>query len=137
MFCQTILYIIRTWNVKPMEEKDAQQFRDYCSNYGYPSHLIVPHASYLLNCGSPNKDTFEKSKNLFLDGMKRCELLGIDLYNFHPGSTCGNISKKDSIAKITECINYCHSHTNNVVAGNCGFDYISLNCEPKSYAIQI
>lgn len=101
----------RTWNVKPLEEEAAQAFRDSCVEHGYPSHLILPHASYLLNCGSPDKELLSKSRSLLLDGIKRCEKLNIDYYNFHPGSSCGKIEASESCKLIAESINWIHSLT--------------------------
>lgn len=107
----------KTWVNKPLKEEDASQFRDTCSSYGFKSHLILPHASYLLNCGSPKDDVLLKSREGLLDGLKRCEMLGIDHYNFHPGSTCGQISVSDCLTRIAESINYAHANSNKVVAG--------------------
>lgn len=101
----------RTWNVKPLDEETAQAFRDSCLQHGYPSHLILPHASYLLNCGSSDKELLSKSRSLLLDGVKRCEKLNIDLYNFHPGSSCGKIEASESCKLIAESINWIHSLT--------------------------
>lgn len=101
----------RTWNVKPLEEEAAQAFIDSSTLHGYPSHLILPHASYLLNCGSSDKELLSKSRSLLLDGVKRCEKLNIDLYNFHPGSSCGKIEASESCKLIAESINWVHSLT--------------------------
>ncbi|RWS24827.1 putative endonuclease 4-like protein [Leptotrombidium deliense] len=105
----------RRWDVKPLDKSDAEQFRKVCEAHGYPSHLMVPHASYLVNCGSPKEDNLAKSRNLMLDGVKRCEALGIDLYNFHPGSTCGDISRKECIERIADSINFVHKNSNKVI----------------------
>lgn len=50
-----------------------------------PPHLILPHGSYLMNLGSPNPETLDKSRNMLLEELQRCERLGIPHYNFHPG----------------------------------------------------
>lgn len=101
----------KTWNVKELDEPTAQAFRDACIRHGYPSHLILPHASYLLNCGSSDKELLSKSRSLLLDGVKRCERLNIDYYNFHPGSTCGKIDANESCKLIAESINWVLSKT--------------------------
>ena len=106
----------KTYNLKPLEDKDAEVFRATCDELGFPMDLILPHSSYLMNPGSPDKETLSRSRFLFLDGMKRCEKLGIKLYNFHPGSTCGKIEVKECLAKIAESIDYVHANTNGVVA---------------------
>lgn len=77
----------------------------------------MPHASYLMNPGSGDKELLAKSRKLMIDGLSRCDRLGIDLYNFHPGSTCGKISIDDCIKNIAETINIAHSKTKNAIAG--------------------
>ena len=106
----------RTFNVKPLEDDAATRFREKAKQLGYPGHLILPHASYLLNLGSPEPAALSRSRSLFLDGLKRCEKLGIQVYNFHPGSTLGKITPQKCCENIAESINYVHAHTNNVIA---------------------
>lgn len=106
----------RTWNVKPIDDASVTKFKNIAEELGYPGHLIMPHASYLLNLGSPDDEGLKKSRALFLDGLKRCDKLGIGVYNFHPGSTLNKISPKKCCEKIAESINYAHANTNNVIA---------------------
>ena len=176
--------------------------------HGYSSSMVVPHGSYLLNCGSPNPDILQKSRDGLTDELQRCEKLGLTMFNFHPGmvqlillhlkclfvmkihsfkfmemrqavymyryfprgrlsedenkilqqtmpdtciigkmcvawssgsirhcpwyttvkyclfirfagSTCGEISVEDCLAKIAESINIAHKHTKYVIAGMC------------------
>ncbi|KAI0316345.1 hypothetical protein OF83DRAFT_1060503, partial [Amylostereum chailletii] len=42
---------------------------------------------------------------------KRCEQLGLELYNFHPGSTVGAVTVAESIGYIAECIDRAHAET--------------------------
>lgn len=51
-----------------------------------------------------------------MDGMNRCQHLGIDIYNFHPGSTTGKITVEEGLQNIADSINETHAQTNNVVA---------------------
>lgn len=106
----------RSYNLKPLEDEVAESFKATCKELGYPMEMILPHSSYLCNPGAPDETTLSKSRSLFLDGMKRCEKLGIKLYNFHPGSTCGKISVDQCINRIVESIDYVHANTNGVTA---------------------
>jgi apurinic endonuclease APN1 len=106
----------RTYNLKPLQDEAAAAFKATCKELGYPVELILPHSSYLCNPGAPDSETLSKSRSLFLDGMQRCEKLGIKLYNFHPGSTCGKISVEECIKRIAESIDYVHANTNGVTA---------------------
>ncbi|KAL5019024.1 hypothetical protein ScPMuIL_004746 [Solemya velum] len=101
----------RQWNSKPLSDTDAEKFRGLCEEHGYPPHLILPHGSYLMNCGSPNQETLEKSRTALVDELHRCEKLGLTLFNFHPGSTCGEISVEESLDRIAHSINLAHSQT--------------------------
>ncbi|KAI5987324.1 xylose isomerase-like protein [Pisolithus marmoratus] len=87
------------------------------SSYGrvrvLPAHVLV-HGSYLMNLGNPDDEKREKSYECFLDEIQRCEQLGLELYNFHPGSTVGQTTKEHSIALIAECINRAHKATANL-----------------------
>lgn len=107
----------RTWNVKDLDEVSVKKFKSTCEDYGFPSNLILPHASYLMNPGSGDKDILAKSRKLMVDGLSRCDRLGIDLYNFHPGSTCGKITIEECIKNIGETINIAHKKTHKAVAG--------------------
>lgn len=95
----------RTWVKKPLEEDEVNKFKKKLADSNFPVDQIVPHGSYLLNCGSSNESIFQKSRETLLDEVSRCELLGLKFYNFHPGSTCGVISIPECIKRIAQCIN--------------------------------
>ncbi|KAK3610704.1 hypothetical protein CHS0354_028094 [Potamilus streckersoni] len=105
----------RSWQSKPLDDDDALKFREACKEHGYSSHLILPHGSYLMNCGSPHSETLEKSRDALIDELQRCEKLGLMLYNFHPGSTCGKGTVEDCLDRIAESINIAHSQTKYVI----------------------
>ncbi|XP_038064450.1 apurinic-apyrimidinic endonuclease-like [Patiria miniata] len=105
----------RQWAAKPLEDKPAEQFRQACRDHDFPPHLILPHGSYLMNCGSPNDETLRKSREALADELNRCEKLGLTRYNFHPGSSCGQITVEECLDKIGESINKVHQQTNKVM----------------------
>ena len=49
--------------------------------------MVVPHGSYLMNCASPDDELLGKSRGLLLDELQRCEMLGLVMFNFHPGES--------------------------------------------------
>lgn len=63
------------------------------------------------------QDVFEKSQVLLLDELSRCSLLGLNLFNFHPGSSLGSITTEQCIEKIAGAINHAHQQTPAVVTG--------------------
>lgn len=93
------------WQSKAISEKEAQLFRERCDELGYPSDLILPHDSFLINLGSPDPEALDKSRKAFLDEFRRCEQLGLSMLNFHPGSHLNRISAEESLDTIAESIN--------------------------------
>lgn len=106
----------RQWNPKPLEKETILAFRKNCEELGYGPGQILPHDSYLINLGHPENAALEKSREAFLDEMQRCEALGIDRLNFHPGSHLGQISEEKSLAIVAESINISLDKTKGVVA---------------------
>ncbi|XP_051795939.1 probable endonuclease 4 isoform X2 [Acanthochromis polyacanthus] len=105
----------RSWKRPALDQTAAERFREECSLQGFNPAHIVPHGSYLMNCGSPKEDVFEKSQALLVDELSRCSLLGLNLYNFHPGSSLGTITTEQCVEKIAGAINHAHQQTPAVV----------------------
>ncbi|XP_052069321.1 apurinic-apyrimidinic endonuclease-like [Mytilus californianus] len=105
----------RQWACKPLEDKAAEKFRETCQVYGFLPQYIVPHGSYLMNLGSPDENTLQKSRELLIDDLQRCEKLGLTIFNFHPGSTCGKISVEKCLDNIAASINFAHSKASGVI----------------------
>jgi apurinic endonuclease APN1 len=105
----------RRWESTPYTEKQISLFKKSLVASGMSSGLILPHGSYLINLGNPDMDKRAKSMDSFIDDIKRCSLLGLDLYNLHPGSTVGACSVKRSIELIAKGINEAHNLVPNVV----------------------
>lgn len=66
-------------------------------------------------------DVFEKSQAMLVDELSRCSLLGLNLYNFHPGSSLGSITTEQCMDKIAGAINHAHKQTPDVVTGTTGW----------------
>ena len=99
-----------------MTSKNIDQFKANCEKYGYQPHQILPHDSYLINLGHPDTVALEKSRTAFLDEVHRCELLGIDRLNFHPGSHLKKVTENTCLQTISESINITLDKTNGVIA---------------------
>ena len=106
----------RQWFSNPLSASSIKGFRDNCGKYDYKPFQILPHDSYLINLGHPEKEPLEKSRKSFLDEMKRCELLGLDRLNFHPGSHLNAISIEECLKRIAESINISLDKTKGVTA---------------------
>lgn len=106
----------RQWVAKPLSPESIAAFRENCEKLGFLPHQILPHDSYLINLGHPEKEGLSKSREAFLDEMRRCEQLGLDRLNFHPGSHLNQISVQASLALVAESINLVLDQTRGVIA---------------------
>lgn len=106
----------RQWVAKPLAATEITAFRKACDEFGYSAAQILPHDSYLINLGHPEAEGLEKSRAAFLDEMQRCEQLGLDRLNFHPGSHLKLISEEESLDLIAESINLALDRTKGVTA---------------------
>lgn len=98
------------WNAKPLDAKEIKLFKEKLqqSNIKY----VVVHDSYLINLCTKDKTILKKSRNAFLDELQRCEQLGIEYLNFHPGAHLGQ-GEEDGLKMIADSINIAHSFTKN------------------------
>lgn len=106
----------RQWFSNPLTKASIKVFRENCEKYDYKPFQILPHDSYLINLGHPEKEPLEKSRASFLDEMQRCEQLGLDRLNFHPGSHLKTISEEECMNRIAESINIVLDKTKGVTA---------------------
>ncbi len=106
----------RQWSAKPLTQASIDAFKQNCADHGFEPGHILPHDSYLINLGHPEADKLEKSRTAFLDEMQRCEQLGLDRLNFHPGSHLKQISESACLANIAESLNLALDKTTGVTA---------------------
>jgi deoxyribonuclease-4 len=95
----------RQWVAKPLTDESIAAFKANCAEHGFKAEQILPHDSYLINLGHPEADKLAKSRDAFLDEMQRCELLGLDRLNFHPGSHLKQVSEAECLSTIAASIN--------------------------------
>lgn len=106
----------RQWFSAPLQRNSIEAFRNNCEKYGFRPFQVLPHDSYLINLGNPDDLGLLRSREAFIDEMKRCEQLGLDRLNFHPGSHLGKISEEESLDLIAESVNLALSETKGVIA---------------------
>ncbi|KAM0671805.1 hypothetical protein OCOL_001247 [Ordospora colligata] len=95
--CAIFLKNQKRYSSAPLSDTAAQMFH---KNIRLPE-LIVPHSSYLVNLAT---DSAQKGMECFIDDLKRCNSLGIKMYNIHPGSSKGG-SVQSALANISRNIN--------------------------------
>jgi deoxyribonuclease-4 len=106
----------RQWHAKPLTEAHIIAFRKNLEQVGIAPRHVLPHDSYLINLGHPEQAGLEKSRAAFLDEMQRCEQLGLELLNFHPGSHLNKISEEACLARVADSINWVLAQTRGVTA---------------------
>ena len=106
----------RSWVSKPLATDEINSFRSLLAERGFEPQYVLPHDSYLINLGSPDEETLQKSRTAFLDEMKRAEQLGLNMLNFHPGSHLNKISEEECLDQIAREINAALSQTKGVTA---------------------
>jgi len=106
----------RQWAAKELDSKTLDKwFKALEESKIQPKH-ILPHDSYLINLGNPDEEKREKSLNAFIHELERCDILGLDRLNFHPGSHLRQISEEQCLDYIAESINISLDKTQNVKA---------------------
>ena len=125
----------RQWVAPKLTSVQIDAFRRACDEYGFRPEQILPHDSYLINLGHPEAEGLAKSRESFFEEMARCEALGLDRLNFHPGSHLRKISEQESLQLIADSINMALERTQGVTAvientagqgSNLGFDFEHL-----------
>lgn len=106
----------RQWHAKALDTETIEAFKYNLTQVGIAPERVLPHDSYLINLGHPDKTALKKSREAFLDEMQRCEQLGLRLLNFHPGSHLKKISEQQSLDIVAESINLALAETEGVTA---------------------
>jgi len=106
----------KQWVSAPLSAKSVDLFKKYCEEFGYVPASVLPHDSYLINLGHPTDEGLQKSREAFTDEMTRCQQLGLDRLNFHPGSHLNAISVDECLSRISDSINLSLEKTEGVTA---------------------
>ena len=106
----------RQWLAPELTIAQIDTFKQAMAEAGYTAAQVLPHDSYLINLGHPDEDGLEKSRESFFEEMHRCELLGLDRLNFHPGSHLKRIDEEGSLKRIAESINIALGRSEGVTA---------------------
>jgi deoxyribonuclease-4 len=106
----------KQWFSKPLTADNIRLFRANMEKFDFDYRQVMPHDSYLINLGNPVKENHELSRKSFLDEMQRCELLGLQLLNFHPGAHLKQISEEECMNLIAESVNITLDKTKGVTA---------------------
>jgi deoxyribonuclease-4 len=106
----------RQWHAKPLTDETVEAFQANLLQADIRPRHVLPHDSYLINLGHPESAGLEKSRQAFLEEMQRCQQLGLELLNFHPGATLRKISEEASLRRVADSINWVLERTEGVTA---------------------
>ena len=106
----------RQWRAKPLTGEQIEQFHINMEQGGFRPCDVLPHDSYLINLGHPEKEAREKSLAAFIDELKRCRQLGLIYLNFHPGSHLRMIDETACLDLIADSLNCALEATERVTA---------------------
>ena len=95
----------RQWKAKPLDQKTIDTFKQKLEEAEILPKHVLPHDSYLINLGHPEEEKLQKSLDAFIDEVQRCEQLGLDRLNFHPGSHLKKLSEEQCLDRIAESMN--------------------------------
>jgi deoxyribonuclease-4 len=85
----------RQWIARPLSEHQIERFKK--THERSSVEIVVAHASYLLNLGSPDAHVRTKSTDALGLELQRCDLLGIPYLVVHVGSRLSS-----SVARFTD-----------------------------------
>ena len=94
----------RQWNAPAYSEEQVVAFKENCRKFNYTPSQILPHDSYLINLGQPDPEKRKRALEAFIDELKRCQQLGLDRLNFHPGSTLKLVNETEGCRIIGETV---------------------------------
>lgn len=106
----------RQWSAPPLSAESISAFKANCEKTGIKPEHILPHDSYLINLGHPSEQQIIKSRISFTEEMTRCQQLGLQLLNFHPGSHLNEITIEECLNRVAESINIALDKTSGVTA---------------------
>ena len=98
----TFQFFTRNPQGSKAKEIDLDDIKNFLSVFA--NKKIVAHAPYTLNPCSDTPSTAEFAELVFVDDLKRMELIPNNYYNFHPGSHVGQ-GFDVGIKKITDLLN--------------------------------
>ncbi|KAL4820415.1 xylose isomerase-like protein [Aspergillus spinulosporus] len=105
----------RKWDNPPLQDEHRDNFIKLCKEHDYDAaKYVLPHGSYLVNLAQEDEAKAKQAYDAFLDDLRRCEALGIKLYNFHPGST-NKTPLSSALARLAKALTNALAATSTVV----------------------
>src|ERR1051326_1022157 len=111
--CRTLQLFTKStnqWRAKPLTDEDIANYKTAAAKSTI--RHVIAHDCYLINLCAADPSILEKSREAYLDELRRCEMLGIPYLNFHPGAHMG-AGEEQGINLIIESLNWAHQQSKN------------------------
>jgi len=111
--CESIQIFTRNnlqWKAKKLIEDEIFKFKDELQKFDI--RPVVVHSSYLINLCASDREILKKSREAFVEELRRCEKIGAMCLVFHPGAHLGK-GEDYGIKLTSESINIAHEKTRN------------------------
>jgi deoxyribonuclease-4 len=95
----------RQWNSPPLKPEAIHAFRRAVEATGIGP--LIAHDSYLINLATQDPALLQKSRNAFLEEMRRAEALGLDYLVTHMGAHTG-AGEAAGLVKLCESLDWLH-----------------------------
>jgi len=102
------------WRAAPYTQANRAAFGANMKACGFAPGQVLPHAGYLINLANPDPDAHARSLAAFIDELHRCEQLGLDRLNLHPGSHMRLLTPEAALARVADAINTALEQTRGV-----------------------
>lgn len=93
------------WRVSPLAPDAVTAWCDHCRRLKFEQ--TVSHDSYLINLASPDEALRQKSIDLFIEEIRRCEVLKIPYLVTHPGAHMGE-GDEAGLKRVVESFDRIH-----------------------------
>ncbi|MBI4362437.1 MAG: deoxyribonuclease IV [Euryarchaeota archaeon] len=94
----------RQWKTRPLGDAEAGKFREGVRERDIRE--VVIHDSYLINLADPNEEGVRRSREAFVDEMRRADALGVGYLIFHPGAP-KEAGEAYGLKRIAESLDWC------------------------------
>ena len=101
----------RQWTAAPYTASTQAAFKAQMKADGYTAAQVMPHAGYLINLANPDAVAHAKSMAALQDELRRCQALGLDKLNLHPGSHLRLLTPMAACERVAKSINTALSET--------------------------
>jgi len=103
------------WHTSALTTTNRTQFAASLRANRFTPQQVLPHAGYLINLANPDAAAHAKALASFVSELQRCEQLGLQMLNVHPGSHLRKLAPMAACARVAEAVNEALRQTSRVM----------------------